>query len=114
MLATTPPLMALHRMEQELSKTKAIVEEEALAIEEVSMDPPREPERPKAQLRKSQDTVEPRVVSVLATDITEQPVIQQSNAESEQQLNEQDKTPRTLRSPTHRQLILVTQPPLAP
>ncbi len=114
MLATTLPLMALHRTEQELTKTKAIVEKEALATEEVSTDPPQESERPKVQLRKSQDTVEPRVVSVLATDTTEQPVIQQSNAESEQQLNEQDKTPRTPRSPTRRQLILATQPPLAP
>jgi hypothetical protein len=49
-----------------------------------------------------------------AADITEQPVIKQSNAESEQLLNEQDKMPGTLRSPTHRQLILVNQLPLAP
>ncbi|EFX68136.1 hypothetical protein DAPPUDRAFT_114803 [Daphnia pulex] len=77
MLSYKLPLMAFHRMEQEPTKTKAIVEEEALTIEEVSVDPPQEQERPKVQLRKSQDTVEPPVVFVLSTDIMEKPFIKQ-------------------------------------
>ena len=113
MLATTLPLMELHRLEEELSKTKPIEEEEALVIEEPPVDPQQEPEHPKGQLRKSQDTVELLVATALVTVSMDQPVILPLNAESEQQLNEQDKTPLTLLSPAHRRLNLAIQPSLA-
>jgi hypothetical protein len=113
MLATTLPLMELHRLEEELNKTKHIEEEEALVIEEPPVDPQQEPEHPKVQLRRSQDTVELLVATALVTVSMEQPVIQPLNAESEQQLNEQDKTRLTLLSPAHRRLTLATQPSLA-
>ena len=80
MLATTLPLMALHRLEEELSKTKPIEEEEALVIEELPVDHQQEPEHPNVQLRKSQDTVELLGATALVTDSM---VILPLNAESE-------------------------------
>jgi hypothetical protein len=76
--------MELHRLEEELSKTKPIEEDEPLVIEEPPVDPQQEPEHPKVQLRKSQDTVELLVATALVTTVSmEQPFIQPLNAESE-------------------------------